>query len=335
MPDENLNTPLVSIIIPVKNSERTLGSCLSAIKRSNYKNYELIVVDDNSSDRSLEIAKNFECKILKVENGQGANYARNIGGINANGNILIFVDSDIVVQKDTIHKIVETLQDGDIDAVVGIYTAKHRNENIVSQYKNLWIRYSYLKSPPVIDWVFGSVSGIKKEAFMKVGGFDVNLLSRKGNDDIELGKRFAQENFKIVLNSDIEVEHLKQYNLPSFIKNEFERSSGFAELAVRLGETAHSVKHGFVNVYPAFIISTLIIILILTFAILTISGKLSYLYLIGGILIYLILNIKFLNYLEQVRGLFAMLAMIPILVIDHIVCFVGSVVGTIKGIFKK
>ncbi len=332
---ETKNNPLVSVIIPVKNAERTIDSCLYAIKKSNYKNFELIVVNDNSVDKSVEIARKYNCKILKVENGQGANYARNLGGKSASGEILIFIDSDIVVQKDTIEKIVDTLQDENIDAVVGVYTAKHRNENIVSQYKNLWIRYSYLKSSPEIDWLFGSISGIKKEAFQKVGGFNINLLSRKGNDDIELGKRFSQEKFNIILNSEIEVEHLKKYNLWTFIKNEFDRSSGFAELAFNLGETTHSVKNGFVNVYPSFIISTIVIILATLFLILVLVGKLSYWYLIAVILIYLILNIKFINYLEQMRGLFAMIGMLPILIIDHFVCFIGSVVGTLKGLLKR
>lgn len=335
MTQENLKIPLVSIIIPVKDAENTLPYCLEAIKKSSYKNYELIVVDDNSNDNSVEIAKKFGSKIFYTGKNNGANYARNLGGNNASGDLLIFIDSDIVVQKDTINKIIELLQYENIDAVVGVYTAKHRNESIVSQYKNLWIRYSYLKSPPEIDWLFGSVSGIKKDVFKQVGGFDVNLLSHKGNDDIELGKRFAQKKFNIILNPDIEVEHLKHYNLWSFIKNEFNRSSGFAELAFRLGETTHSLKHGFVNVYPSFIISTIFVFFIFLFSVLFLLQKLSYWYFVILFFLYILLNIRFLNFLEHTRGLFAMIAMIPIMIIDHTVCFIGSIFGTIKGVIRR
>jgi hypothetical protein len=55
----------------------------------------------------------------------------------------------------------------------------------------------------------------------------------------------------------------------------------------------------------------------------------------GAVALYLVMNIRFLNYLEQVRGLFAMIVMIPFLFIDHVTCFVGSIVGLLKGFLKK
>ena len=110
---------------------------------------------------------------------------------------------------------------------------------------------------------------------------------------------------------------------------------GFAELAMIFRETTQSVRRGFVNVYPAFIISTISSIFILGFLLAIALGLLSSWYALVIVGLYLILNIRFLNYLEQVRGLFAMIVMIPYLFLDHIVCFVGSVVGTIKGLLKS
>jgi glycosyltransferase involved in cell wall biosynthesis len=327
--------PLVSIIIPVKNGSATIGSCLSSIKRSYYKNVEIIVVNDQSTDNTVEIVKSSNCVILEPENGIGANNARNFGASKATGEILVFMDSDIVVERETMLGIVETLEEKYIDAVVGIYTAKHRHESFVSQYKNLWVRYSYIKSPPAIDWLFGSISGIRKEAFQKLGGFNVDLLAKHGHDDIELGKRFAQAKLNIVLNMDIEVEHLKNYTLLSFIKNEYHRSLGFAEMAMRFSETTRSLRRGFVNVYPSFVISTLLSIFVVAIIIGGLAGIISDWFIIGAVGLYLILNIRFLNYLEQVRGLFAMIVMIPFLLIDHIVCLFGSIAGTLKGLFKR
>jgi GT2 family glycosyltransferase len=246
----------------------------------------------------------------------------------------MFIDADIIVRRETMLEIVETLEEQYTDAVVGIYTARHRHESFISQYKNLWVRYSYLKSPPAIDWLFGSISGIKREAFQKLGGFDVGLLARHGHDDIELGKRFARARLNIALNMDIEVEHLKNYNLRSFIKNEFHRSFGFASLAVRFRETAKSFRMGFVNVYPEFVLSTLFSVILLVLIILWLSGALPKWYALAAVGFYLLLNIRFLNYLEQVRGLFAMIFMIPYLLLDHLVCLVGSIVGTFSGLIR-
>ncbi len=327
--------PLVSIIIPVKNGSGTLDNCLRSIRRSYYKNFEVIVVDDHSTDGSTEIARRYQCELVEAGEANGANAARNTGSRRARGDVFVFLDSDIIIGRETLLGIVETLDDESIDAVVGIYTAKHRHESYVSQYKNLWVRYSYIKSPPAIDWLFGAISGIKRPAFEKLGGFNAELLARHGHDDIELGKRFARAKLAIVLNMDIEVEHLKHYTLRSFIKNEYHRSLGFAELSMRFGETAHSLTSGFVNVYPTFVLSTIYSVILLG---IVASAALSFLppwlaACASGF--YLIMNIRFLNYLEQVRGLFAMVVMIPFLFIDHVVCFVGSLAGMARGLLRK
>jgi glycosyltransferase involved in cell wall biosynthesis len=325
-------TPLVSIVIPVKNGGRTLDHCLRSIRRSSYKNVEVIVVDDHSTDSTGDIARRYTCTLLGMEDAHGANNARNFGAARARGEVLVFVDADIVIGRETILGVVETLEEDSVDAVVGIYTARHRHESLVSQYKNLWVRYSYIKSPPEIDWLFGSVSGIKREAFEKIGGFNVELLAKHGHDDIELGKRFARAKLNIILNMDIEVEHLKYYTLASFIKNEYHRSAGFAELAFRFRETARSFRRGFVNVYPAFILSTVISVIVGASVIASAAGVISPWYAAAAAVCYLAVNIRFLNYLEQVRGLFAMVVMIPFLFIDHIVCLAGSVAGALKSI---
>lgn len=335
MQAEPYTTPLVSIIIPVKNGALTLDACLRSIKRSYYKNFEVIVVDDHSTDGTLEIARRYNCRIVEATGGSGANNARNIGAGEAKGEILVFIDSDILIARETLLGVVESLDDEGTDAVVGLYTAKHRHESYVSQYKNLWVRYSYIKSPPAIDWLFGAISGIKQTSFRKLGGFNVELLAQHGHDDIELGKRFARANLNIILNPEIEVEHLKHYTIRSFIRNEFHRSEGFAELSMRFRETTQSIRRGFVNVYPAFVVSTLFSIVVLLAAAAVVAGWTPPTFLVVVVGVYLLLNIRFLNYLEQVRGLFAMIVMVPFLFIDHLVCFVGSIVGIMKGLRAK
>lgn len=250
--------PLVSVIIPVRNGGATIGHCLRSIRRSYYRHLEVLVVDDHSTDDTREIARSFQCRVIEATEGAGANAARNLGAREAKGDILVFIDSDVVARRETILGIVERLDGEDLDAVVGIYTARHRNESFFSQYKNLWIRYSYLKSPPAIDWMFGAISGIKRTAFEAIGGFNVDLIASHGNDDLELGKRLARKNVRIELDMEIEVEHLKQYTFGSFVRNEFRRSAGFVLLARRLGEMGGSLRRGFVNVYPSFILSTVV-----------------------------------------------------------------------------
>jgi glycosyltransferase involved in cell wall biosynthesis len=319
--------PALSVIIPVRNGGAYLETCLRAVFRSSFKQFEVIVVDDHSTDSSPEIARRFPCTIVTLEGKGGANAARNFGATAASGQVLVFLDADVRISRDSLTLIAEIILEREADAVVGLYTARHRHESFVSQYKNLWVRYSYLKSPPAIDWLFGAISGIRRDAFEAVGGFNESLMARHGNDDIELGKRMALSNLRIYLSQDLEVEHLKNYTLGSFIRNEYERSRGFARLAARLGETGRAVSSGFANVYPAFILSTPLTVAILLLTILVALDLAEISWLAGAAVLYLGMNLRFLNYLEQVRGLFAMIAMIPILFLDHLTCFVGSCVG--------
>lgn len=325
-------TPSVlSIIIPVRNGAEYLDRCLRGVFRSSFKQFEVIVVDDHSTDSSADLARRFGCTVVKLEGKGGANAARNFGATFAAGQILVFLDADVVVGRDSLTHIAEIILEKEADAVVGLYTTRHRHESFVSQYKNLWVRYSYLKSPPAIDWLFGAISGIRRDAFEAVGGFNESLMARHGNDDIELGKRMTLSKLRIYLSQDLEVEHLKYYTLGSFIQNEFDRSRGFVRLARRLGEVGKTFSGGFANVYPAFVLSTPLAGVIIALAALVGFDWLERSWLFGALALYGMLNLRFLNYLEQVRGLFAMLAMIPILFLDHLVCLAGVLAGVIRS----
>ena len=80
----------ISIIIPVYNSSLTLNECLGAIFNSSFKNFEVIIVSDNSPDNSVMIAKKYQCKIIELPKNQGPAFARNSGAQAAAGDILFF-----------------------------------------------------------------------------------------------------------------------------------------------------------------------------------------------------------------------------------------------------
>ena len=95
----------ISIIIPVYNSSLTLKECLDAVFDSSFKNFEVIVVSDNSSDNSVEIAKQFQCKIIELPQNRGPGFARNEGAKTAEGDVLLFLDSDVIIDKEALNKI--------------------------------------------------------------------------------------------------------------------------------------------------------------------------------------------------------------------------------------
>lgn len=101
--------PLVTIIIPVYNTEKYLKKCLNSVVNQTYKNLEIIVINDASSDNSLAILENYakKYKNIKLVNNPvnlGVSISRNIGLDCANGDYIYFLDSDDFIRNDAIEK---------------------------------------------------------------------------------------------------------------------------------------------------------------------------------------------------------------------------------------
>lgn len=328
--------PLISVIIPVYNSERTIIPCLEGIGRSSYPHYEIIVVDDASRDRSVELARTYSSHIYPMETNQGANQARNFGARQAQGDILVFIDSDIVVQEDTLTRIADKLNQADSPALVGVYTGSNRSQNLITRYKNNWIRFSYILYSGKIDWMFGSISAIRKTTFDRTGGFRAQLAAKDGIDDIEFGKRLVEAGIVIELDSNLEVTHLKEFTLFSLLKNEFYRSQGFAQLAAELGQTGKSMSRGFANIYPEFILGTLYGFIMILSSLMTLIWKwpgIVYLWILfGG---YLLLNGRFLCYLIR-QGQIDLCMLSPfLLLLDQLFCLIGGGWGTLTALKNR
>jgi len=333
----NLHPPsnTVTVVIPARDSESVLNECLGALKASSYPVHEIIVVNDGSLDKTSSVAKQHSVKTINLDSPYGANYSRNKGAAAASGDILLFLDSDVVVQADTIRQIMSYFSENSVDAIVGLYSSEHRHHNLASQYKNLWIRFSYLKSGPRIDWIFGAVSAIRKSAVWKVKGFDRRLFMEHGGDDLELGKRMTASEHNILLKPEIEVEHLKRHTLISLLKNDFARSQGFIQLAGNLGELKGSLRKGFVNVYPAFIFSTLLSWPLLTSAVLGFWFKPWWWLFLLLAMIYMGLNLSFLGYFVEQRGAKRSALVLGVIFTDHLVCALGSARGLVRLLRKS
>ena len=104
--------PLVSIIIHTRNSDKTLEKCLQSIKNQRYKNIEIIIVDQESEDNTLPIAKKFGVRIFSSPKSlfyNGPSRSRNIGAKNAYGEIFYHLDSDMELSENIISESVEIM----------------------------------------------------------------------------------------------------------------------------------------------------------------------------------------------------------------------------------
>lgn len=209
---------LVSVIIPVFNGERTVKACLESVFQSEYGSFEVIVVDDGSTDHSARIAYQFPCRVMRMEKNAGAAAARNRGAAVSLGEILFFLDADIIVEKNTLQQIVETFHSRpDISALFCSYQKNTLPSNFFSTYKNLVHHYTHQTSRADAATFCGGFGAIRREIFLQFHGFDE---SRRSLEDVELGYRLHQSGHKIYLNKKIQVTHCKHYSLIGLIKSD-------------------------------------------------------------------------------------------------------------------
>ena len=115
--------PGVSVVVPAYNAVATLGECLKAITDSAYPDLEVLVVDDGSDDGSVLVAEEYSCRSITSEKNIGAAAVRNLGVSEATNSILVFIDSDVVVKKDSISKLISVLvSDMNLAGVSGVYS---------------------------------------------------------------------------------------------------------------------------------------------------------------------------------------------------------------------
>mgnify|MGYP000209180453 CR=1 FL=1 len=176
--------PLVSVIVITKNSEKTLYECLESVKRQTYKNIELIVVDNYSTDRTRDIAREFGARVYVK--GPERSSQMNYGARVAKGDYLYFMGSDFVLTSGLIEECVSLMEQG-YDAVI-VW-------NVSDPSKSLWAKTRFYER--LSYYGSGTYEGarfVKRELFFNVGGFDEEIFA---NEDIAFGRKLLKAGVKI------------------------------------------------------------------------------------------------------------------------------------------
>lgn len=221
MTNQKESTP-ITVIVPVYNGAKFLEQCLSALQSSDYTNFDVLVVDDGSTDDSAEIARSKGAFVLPSERRQsGPAAARNLAAKVARGEILLFVDADVVVKRDTITKVAAAFEEHpEISALFGSYDDEPAEQNFLSQYKNLQHHFVHQSSSSEASTFWAGLGAVKRNVFNAVGGFDCERFLEPSIEDIELGVRLRQAGHKIRLDKDIQAKHLKKWKALSLLRTE-------------------------------------------------------------------------------------------------------------------
>jgi len=225
---------LLSVIIPVRNGERDLERCLEALRRSGCSDYECIVVDDGSTDRSAAVAGRFGCRVIRLPRSAGPAAARNRGAREARGDILFFIDADICVAPDSLSRVAEHFAaDPALDALIGSYDDTPEAPDFLSQYKNLMHCYVHQSAEEAASTFWSGCGAIRHSVFERYSGFSEDYR-RPAIEDIELGYRLIADGRKILLDKNLQVKHLKAWSFWRLLKTDiFDRGIPWTELILR------------------------------------------------------------------------------------------------------
>ena len=114
----NLTKAVVSVVIPTRNEEDVIHECLSSVLNQSLKPLEIIIVDGNSTDNTLKVARQFPVKVITEGESPSLPNARNLGVEAAVGEIIFIIDSDVILEKDCIRNAIKYFEDPNTIAVI-------------------------------------------------------------------------------------------------------------------------------------------------------------------------------------------------------------------------
>ncbi len=213
----------ISVIVPVYNQAAPLKQCLEALQACSARGLEIIVVDDASTDGSATVAADMGVRVLRLPENSGPAAARNHGAAHAQGDILFFVDADVVVAPGAVDHVLRVLATPTLAAVFGSYDARPHAQGLVSQYRNLLHHFVHQQGDPDASTFWAGCGAIRRHVLEEVGGFDQERFPRSSIEDIELGYRLRERGHRILLDKTLQGTHLKRWRMPSYVWTDITR----------------------------------------------------------------------------------------------------------------
>ena len=214
----NPEPPLISVVVPVHQGGPALARCLAALRASEFKDFEIVVADDASTDGAAE-GLGDDVKVVRLARRSGPAAARNAGARAARGPLLLFVDADVLVRPGTLSRVASDFERRpEIAALFGSYDDAPAEPDFVSQYKNLQHHFTHQRGREEAETFWAGCGAVRREAFEAAGGFDEARYTEPSVEDIELGYRLRRSGYPILLDKALQVKHLKRWTLRSLLR---------------------------------------------------------------------------------------------------------------------
>jgi glycosyltransferase involved in cell wall biosynthesis len=331
---QNLPSPsrlTISVVVPVYNGGDHLFQCLHSLSRATPPLYEIIVVLDGCTDGSAQVAQQFGMKVLALSQRRGPAQARNFGAQAAQGDILFFLDADAVIHPDAIRQVQSAFSnDPQLTALFGSYDDEPGEKNFLSQYKNLFHHYVHQISREEASTFWSGCGAIRRKVFLKLGGFN-EAYRKPCIEDIELGYRLKQAGYRIRLSKELQVKHLKRWNIRGLLKSDFfDRALPWTELILR--------DRGFINDLNLRISSRLSVVLTYGFLAALIGGYWwpgSFAVAGASALLLIIISLPVYGFFLRKRGFWFMIRTIPWHGLYYFYCGLAFAIGLGQFFFSR
>jgi lipopolysaccharide/colanic/teichoic acid biosynthesis glycosyltransferase/GT2 family glycosyltransferase len=221
-PETSAERVRVSIVIPAHNAARTLRECLQAlISQDLQEPYEIILVDDGSTDLTATIAREYGCRVRVLsEAHRGAAAARNAGIRAAQGEIVLFTDADCEPIPGWARSLVGAIREG-ADGAKGTYLTRQRTLTarfVQAEYEGKYRRMLRLSRGEQIDFIDTYSAAYRKDALVEVGGFDERISAV---EDQELSFRLAERAYRLRFVPAAAVYHRHAESPQAYLRKKF------------------------------------------------------------------------------------------------------------------
>jgi hypothetical protein len=313
----------VTIIIPFHKNIGQLGLSLSAARRS-MQNAEILIAADGAQEDCRPLAAAHGAIVIDVAGPSGPATARNRAAALATGDVLLFVDTDVVARPDALPGMCRLLEEQpDLAGVFGAYDLEPPERNFMSQFKNLSHAYVHEIGAGDASTFWAGLGAIRTAVFRSVGGFD-ERFRRPSVEDIDLGYRVVALGHTLRLDPRFRGTHLKRWTLSSSIVIDIAaRGIPWTQLIHRSGTPKNQLNLSAglrLSVVCAYALVISVALLLLT--------PWSFVPALAALLALVGLNFPYYRWFARQRGPLFALRTIPAHVVHHLGNGVSFVIGT-------
>ncbi len=259
----------VSVVMPVHNGVQYLRRSLPPLlSHQGARPLDVLVVDDGSTDGSAAFAREAGARVISNPAPLGPAAARNIAVGEARGEILLFVDADVVVHDDTVGQMGLAFSDPDVVAVFGSYDDQPPDPRFASRYMNLRHHAGHQHPSEDAQTFWAGLGAVRRQAFLAVRGFDAERYTTPSIEDIDLGRRLRAAGGRIRRLPGIQGTHLKRWSLGGVIRTDiFARGVPWTRLMLE-----HPGAFGDLNVGPGERLKAVLALALATSGVAAVAG---------------------------------------------------------------